>query len=125
MTKFNIPSDCDNSPKKAFLKDFNIAFMTGDVDTILKSVSTDIEWEMVGDKVISGLEDFKSTIMEMADFRAEVFTIHQIITHGKDAALTGEFVDSDNTYSFCDVYELVSAGKNSIRKIRSYLIKLK
>lgn len=35
MTKINIPFDCGNSPKREFIKQFNIAFAKGNADFII------------------------------------------------------------------------------------------
>ena len=56
MTEILIKPDCGNAPRKKLLEDFNIAFATGDADFIIQNVSTDIQWTIFGDKVITGKE---------------------------------------------------------------------
>jgi len=124
MTRINIKPDCGNSPKKAFLRDWNIAFAEGNLELLKNSVSEDIEWNIYGDQKIVGKEAFAKAIHEMANYKADAMTIHHIITHGKEAAVNGEMVmqDSGKTYAFCDVYEFRSAGSTEIRRMHSYVL---
>lgn len=62
MTKITVIPDCGNAPKKEFLKDFNIAFATGEADFIIQHVSDNIVWSIYGDKDIIGKEDRKSVV---------------------------------------------------------------
>ena len=125
MTKINVIPDCGNAPRKTFLRDFNIAFATGDADFIVEHVSDHITWEMVGDKTISGKEALSQAIHEMKDYTADESHILHMITHGKSAVLTGVIKMDGKTYDFCDVYEFVSAGKNILKHLKSYEIKTK
>ncbi|MCV9385449.1 nuclear transport factor 2 family protein [Reichenbachiella ulvae] len=119
--KINCQPNCGNSPKMAFLRDFNLAFARGDVDFILDNVSEDIHWEVIGEGVIEGKEAFGKSIKEMAAFVPEEITIYQIVSHGKQGGLNGELIFPDGKLiAFCDMYEFVSAGKNLIRKMYSY-----
>lgn len=122
MTKITVTPDCGNSPRKGFLKDFNIAFATGDVDFIVAHASDDIHWEIYGDKSIHGKEQFSKEINLMRNYVADEVVIHTIITHGKEASLNGEMKMGDKTYAFCDVYRFASAGSSIIKEMHSYVI---
>ncbi|PWJ58052.1 SnoaL-like protein [Dyadobacter jejuensis] len=122
MTKITVTPDCGNAPKKVFLKDFNIAFATGDADFIIDHVSDDICWEIYGDKTIQGKEQFAKEINLMKSYVADEVVIHTIITHGKEASLNGEMKMGDKTYVFCDVYRFASAGSSIIKEMHSYVI---
>lgn len=50
------PQDCDNAPKRRIIRDLNIAFAKGDVKALSEQFHKDIEWEMIGDKTISGYD---------------------------------------------------------------------
>jgi hypothetical protein len=123
MTKITITPDCGNSPRKGFLKDFNIAFATGDVDFIIEHVSDDIHWEIYGDQSIQGMEQFFKKINAMKSNVADEVVIHTIITHGKEASLNGKMKIGDKTYAFCDVYRFVSAGSSIVKELYSYVIR--
>tara|TARA_R110002124_G_scaffold274893_3_gene444974 strand:- start:1698 stop:2078 length:381 start_codon:yes stop_codon:yes gene_type:complete len=125
MTKITVIPDCGNAPKKRFLKDFNVAFATGDAGFIIEHVSEDIRWEVYGDKSIQGKGQFSKEINLMASSVADEIAIHSIITHGKEASLQGEMKMGEKTYAFCDVYRFTSAGSFMIKEMFSYVIEIK
>ncbi len=121
--KINILPDCGNSPKKTFIKEFNIAFAKANVEFILKHISNDVVWNIYGNQSIKGKEDFAKLINKMANHTPIEMSIHQMITHGKEASVNGEIIMKDNKkYAFCDVYEFTSAGKTIIKTLHSYVI---
>lgn len=120
--KINISPDCGNSPKREFIKEFNLAFFLGKTDFIIEHVSDDITWEIFGDKTINGKADFEKEIQTMGGCPADELSVHQIITHGKEAASRGEFTMGEKTYAFSDFYVFKSAGSKSITKLYSYII---
>lgn len=124
MTKITYYPGCGNSPKCEFLKRFNVAFATADIPTLLHSVTEDIHWDITGDKIIDGKADFEKSVTEMADYIADEVTLFNIITHGATAAANGEMIMGGSRYAFCDVYEFASAGKQLIKKMTSYVMKV-
>ncbi len=125
MVKINIEADCGNSPKKEFLKDFNIAFAEGNLSFISENITDDVIWVMVGDKRIEGKDAFMNELEQMKDSKVTELTVDKIITHGKEGSANGEIVMSDgNTYAFSDVYEFKSAKGNSLKSITSFVIKV-
>ena len=122
MTKITVTPDCGNAPRKEFLKDFNIAFATGDADFIIQHVSDTIEWNIYGDKHIIGKENFIKEINSMKDYTADEVVIHSIITHGREAALNGEMKMGDKTYAFCDVYRFTNTTSDMITRMDSYVL---
>lgn len=122
MTKINIPIDCDNSPKRKFIKEFNIAFAKGNANFIIDHVSEDIVWIIHGDKTIVGREDFTKEIHQMKNEVADELTLKSIITHGKEASANGEIKINSNSYMFCDVYGFKGATGKIIKTMESYVI---
>jgi len=122
MTKINIPIDCNNSPKKKFIKEFNIAFAKGDADFIIAHVSEDIIWHIHGDKKIEGKEKFIKEIHQMKNEIADQLILKSIITHGKHASASGEIKMKGQSYMFCDVYDFKSATGTIIKSMESYVI---
>lgn len=125
MTKISVIPDCGNAPRKEFLKDFNIAFATGKADFIVDHASNEIEWNIYGDKHISGKEAFITEINIMKAYTADELTIHSIITHGREAALNGEMKMGDKIYAFCDVYRFTNTTSDLIKQMDSYVIEIK
>lgn len=124
MTKINIPFDCGNSPKREFIKQFNIAFAKGNEAFIIDHVSDDIIWTMHGDKKIEGKEAFSNEILKMKENVADKMTLHSIITHGKEGSANGEIMMDSKTYAFCDVYHFTNTTSKIIKKIDSYVISI-
>ncbi len=116
-------ADCENSPKKKFLKEFIIAFATNDFLYVSENTSKDLYWDIVNNTLIKGHEEVKKVLASTSRIsEIEIFTI---ITHGKTASINGTVrFGEDSVYSFCNVYTFVSAGKNTIKEITSYVIKM-
>ncbi|MEM8968782.1 MAG: nuclear transport factor 2 family protein [Bacteroidota bacterium] len=123
MTKITVQPDCGNAPRKEFLKNFNVAFATGDTDFIVEHVSDDILWTIHGDKHIHGKKAFTREVNIMKEYTADGLIIHTIITHGREAALNGEMKMGDTTYTFCDVYRFTDTKNIIIKELNSYVIK--
>lgn len=125
--KVNCKEDCGNAPLKEKLRDFNIAFGKGDTPAIVSQLTDNIEWEMVGDKLITGKEAVAAELEKMKAYTATELTIDHIITHGRAASCNGSFVmENGEKYAFCDVYEFDKSGKTArIRRMISFVIKLK
>ncbi len=124
MTKISVSPDCKSAPKKAFIKDFNIAYATGDANFIIDHVSDDIVWNLHGGKNIKGKKEFSKEVNIMKDYTTDEVVIHSIITHGTEGAANGEMKMGDSTYVFCDVYRFTGAGSNIIKQMDSYVIKI-
>lgn len=126
MIRINVKDDCGNAPKKAVLRDFNIAFAKGDTEFLIDNVTDDVEWLRVGDRRIRGIEEFSEAVRRMANELPSALTIETIITHGTDCAVDGvlEFPGGE-TYAFCDVYRFNNFSKKAkIKRITSYVVQI-
>ncbi|HSF54409.1 MAG TPA: nuclear transport factor 2 family protein, partial [Algoriphagus sp.] len=103
--KLNLPSDCGNSPKKKLIAELTALFAEYAITQAMEFMAEDMVWTLVGDHPIYGKENFAAALQEMSHTKATELTIHQIITHGKEAAVSGEMVmDDGKTYGFSDFY---------------------
>lgn len=117
------PADCENAPKKKFLKDLIIAFATKDFLFVSQYTSEDIYWNIINDILIQGHEEVVKAL-EISSRISEI-EILNIITHGKAASVNGTVKFEDNNISsFCNVYTFVSAGKNTVKEIISYVVRM-
>ena len=124
--KLNLPPDCGNSPKKKLVADLTAYFASYTIPQIREFIAEDVVWTLVGDNPIQGKTNFIAALQKMSDIEATELSIHQIITHGKEAAVSGEMVMEDGkTYGFSDFYTFNSAGSKMVKSIRSYVILLK
>ncbi|WP_079478637.1 hypothetical protein [Halobacillus salinus] len=116
------PSDCNNAPKKEFIKDALVAFATSDVDFLKTATKENVRWEIVGtDSLQSQSELIDHVTQHPMDINE--LTIDSIITHGKTGAAKGTYQTTEgDLYHFCHFYHFVSAGKKVIQEITSYVI---
>jgi hypothetical protein len=116
--------DCGNSPKKILLKEFIIAFAKNDIDFITEIITDNVYWNIIGDKIIQGKDNFVVTLKQMKNCTITQIHIKNIITHGSTGAVNGTLLFEDKkSYAFCDVYNFTSADKDSkIKEITSYVI---
>ena len=126
MTRVIVSEDCGNSPKNIFLEKLTVAFAKCDSKFILSSVTDDIRWNIVGDKLIQGKDSITKALEQMKNDKAVELTIHHIATHGKAGAVNGTTkFKNGNTRAFCDVYEFNGVKGTSIKEITSYVIDIK
>ena len=125
MTKLTVTPDCGNAPKKAFLRDFNVAFARADIPTLLASVTDDFHWETVGEKRIAGKAAFAAALEEMKQHTAAELVIDKIITHGREAAVSGTIVMGDGKhFTFAEIYTFRGAKGDSIAALTSYVVEI-
>ena len=121
MATIHLKTDCGNSPKRAWLKAFNVAFAEGQVDYLLDCVTDDVVWEIIGDKTLQGKAAYAQTLTDMQDYPIAAYRIDHIITHGKEGAVNGQVTLANGTLvAFCDIYEFANAKGTQLRRIVSY-----
>jgi hypothetical protein len=125
MTKVIVGEDCGNSPKNTFLQELTIAFAKGDAKFILGRVTEDVRWNIVGDRLIHGKDDFAKALEQRKNNKAVELTIHHITTHGKTGAADGTTkLKNGKILAFCDVYEFGDTKGSSVKEITSYVIEI-
>ncbi|MCB0860806.1 MAG: nuclear transport factor 2 family protein [Solirubrobacterales bacterium] len=125
-TEIVMPEIGNNSPRQAWLRDFNIAFIEGEIDRTLGFVAEDITWELVGEGTIEGREGMRAWLQSMAGKTARKVEFHHFITHGRTAAVNGSYeMESGSKFEFCDIYEFTSAASDSpIVNYTSYVVRI-
>lgn len=125
MVKISISEDLGNSPRKIFLRDFNIAFLEGDSAFVDGHIDNDISWHIVGNKRIQGRTDFMREFDQMKNNDAIELVIDTILTHGKGGTVNGEITMKNGMrYSFCDIYQFSSARSTRLKSIISYVMEM-
>jgi hypothetical protein len=121
--KITIKPDCGNAPKKEFIKELNIAFARNDIPYLLESVTEEIVWKMVGDKIIVGKDKFEIALTEMENAKSSELVLNRILTHGKEGAASGVIkMEDGKTYEFADFYEFSGTKGTKIKSIISYIV---
>ena len=125
MTEIVVPEDCGNAPRKAWLRDFNVAFIEGDIEKTLGFVAEDVTWELVGEGTIEGREGMRAWLQSTAGKQARRVEFEHFITHGRTAAINGSYeMESGSSFRFCDIYEFTNAKSDSpISNYTSYVIR--
>jgi len=123
MTKIIVSADCGNSPKNVFIEKLTAAFAKRDAKFILGNVTDDIRWNIVGDTLIEGKDNFAAILGQMKNEKVLELTIRHIATHGKAGAVDGTVILEDGKIrAFCDVYEFSGAKGTAVKEITSYVI---
>jgi hypothetical protein len=80
MTKVIIGEDCGNSPKNIFVQELTIAFAKADSRLLLKNVTEDVRWDILGDQVIQGKDRLAEALEERkSDPAAELTILHMAL----------------------------------------------
>lgn len=125
ITRIIASEECGNSPKNLFLKKLTIAFARGETEFILNSVSESILWNIIGEKLIQGKDDFSRAVQQITGNKVIELTIHHVVTHGKAGAVNGMLkLENGTTRAFCDIYEFSGAKGTKVNKITSYSINI-
>jgi len=125
MAKITLKTDCGNSPKMEFLKDFNVAFANSDVDYLASAVSDTIVWNIIGDKTIAGKENFKKELVTMQSIKVAEMELNHLLSDGKEGAASGVMtMENGVAYAFSDVYEFTGVGGTQLQSITSFVIEI-
>jgi hypothetical protein len=126
MTKINIKTDCGNAPKREFLKDFRIAMAEANEIFLLNSVTDDIVWSIVGDRVVTGKKSYAVALNKILKTNVEELTLFQILSHGKEGAVNGAIkTKNGDVLEFSEFYTFKGAKGDKIKSITTYLVKTK
>ena len=111
--------------KEQFLQRFNEAFANNDIEFILQNVTSDIEWNIKGEKLIVGTESFLKSLREMQSDTPLALTVENIFSHGNTAAVNGQMRATDGRiWAFCDIYTLSVFKNPKVKTITSYVVEL-
>ena len=125
MTKITVAADCGNSPKKTFLRDWQVACAEGNAAYITEHISDDITLQSVGEAKVEGKQAVLEAINAMMNEPIAELVIHTIITHGREGAVNGEIhCENGEVMAFCNVYMFKSARGNALKAITSYVVQV-
>lgn len=116
--------NCKNSPKRELLRDLSILVVKQQLEEPLDWLEEDVEWEIIGDESIHGLEAVEEKLKSFLETPIQEFHIDKIITHGNTAALNGKIIhENQSTIAFCHIYLFKGHRKTAkIKEITSYVI---
>jgi hypothetical protein len=124
MTRISISKDCGNSPKNLFLQKMTLAFAKSDQKFLQASLTEDIYWNVLGEKITQGRENLLEKL-HWFDDELEELTVQHALTHGKVGAVDGKVkLNTGKNYAFCDVYEFTDTKGTRVKVIVSYRIEM-
>jgi hypothetical protein len=125
MVNVQVGPDCGNAPKKRVLRDFSIAFARHDKSAVLAAVVDDVEWRIIGDRDVTGIEAFGDALDDAWSATVHRLSVETILTHGAQGSVSGSLLlAGSKTLHFCDVYTFTSHSKSAkIARITSYWLR--
>lgn len=125
MLKITVNVDCAGSPKKAVLRDLNIAYARADVDAILAHFSDDIRWHIVGAFEMRGIKQARQVLLQMQDRNAAELIIDAIIIEGSQGVISGVITPQQGSaVAFCDICQFAGAGSLKIASMNSFAVEV-
>ena len=113
---------------RGFIQSLIEAFDKNDVDLILSHLADDIEWNIVGEQVLSGKKHIADFFNAHPDMKMLSSTKDHFVVAGNTVAVDGEVQCEDggtgaiHDMFYCDIYDLENGR---VRKMTSYCINKK
>ena len=113
--------------KEEFLRKFINSYVTGDENFFMQHLTDDICWEIVGEKLIGGKDEFKQVVDEIQEMPAMEIEVENIILN-EDFGIVEGVVGSRNRlgqkkkFGFCDIYKFAAGEEFKVCQITSYVI---
>lgn len=121
MTGFIGLKDCGNAPRKLLLQDFYKAIYRGETQYLTDFLHEQFAWEFSGGTIQKDKNAALEYLNQYYTARMRQLTITNMITHGKEAAVSGTVLtESGLEYHFCDIFTFTSAGSSTIKHISSF-----
>ena len=116
--------------REKLLEKLNEAFAKCDIDFLANSVTEDITWNIVGEKIISGKKDFEKALDRMRHGGPTEIKVNEIIISEDRSVVEGivEFYvepGKKKKYAFCDVYIFSKKEKTKFKELRTYVALIK
>lgn len=124
MTKIVRSKDCGNSPKNPLVENLAVALSTGDHRMVSELVTDDVQWSIVGGKVLRGREAVLQALSKVACVPIATLTVLHVVTHGRSGAVNGKVQHSAGGVGFCDVFEFSTPKGTNVSRITSYRLKV-
>lgn len=122
--KINIEENCNNAPKKQFVKDFLVAVATEKMNEVAGMLADSASMEIVGAETASGKDSVLERLLPGGDGQgASELIVSNILSHGNKCAADGVLRFGSREVAFCNVYTFTSHSKDAkIKDIVSYQI---
>lgn len=125
MTKITINhKDCGNAPRMEVIKEFLIALVQNDSNTVLNWLDDEIIWDNIGGDRLEGKKQASIALANLFSQSPSELYLDKIIAHGNMAAAQGTIIFEDGKVnSFADIYKFAGHSKTArIKEISPYII---
>lgn len=114
--------DCGNAPRKEILRDLALALAVPDADAVASLVRDDVTWTVAGGAQRTGVDAVRAWVA--ARPASASVTYESLITHGRDASVSGHTVDGGGRVEhFCHMVRFAGTAKTAPAvAVTSYLI---
>ncbi len=115
------------NPTEKFLRDVNKAFSEANSEFLLKHITDDFCWIIVGEKTVGGKIEFSEALEEMQGMPPMNIDIQNVVLADGSAVVEGVVVgrnrnDQKKYFGFCDIYRLSGDEDLKIKQMTSYVI---
>lgn len=110
-----------------FLRKINQAFVDGDKKFLMESVTSDFCWNIVGEKLIGGKNEYSDALDNMQKMPPMTIKVGKVVISENTGVVVGlvtgrNRLGQKKQFSFCDIYELEENPDLKIRQMTSYVI---
>lgn len=123
MVDIDVKVDCGNAPNKEMLKQIMVEGVQGNIDFVIDHLDAEVTVDQVGRSQMQGKAQVKQALGKIDHASFQRLTLHNIVTHGRDAALNGTITTKDGTqYNFSFFVTLKLGKAKSITDIIVYIL---
>lgn len=122
--KIKVSTDCGNSPKNLFLRDFCLGFAHRDADFVMNRVSDDFVLTLVGDRELRGRQALAGELEFLPLNQVSEVEILHVLSHGKSGAVDGKVtLTNGGQLAFSGIVDFSSIKGDRISRITLYVIR--
>ncbi len=113
-----------SAKNKEIVTKVDAAFGKGDIEGFLSFCAEDLEWTMVGEKIVKGKAAIRNWLASM-NTEPPKFTASKVIAEGDFVAAHGDMTMKDKDgklipFSYCDIYRFQN---DKIVELRSFVVR--
>lgn len=113
-----------SAKNKEIVGKVDAAFSKGDIEGFLSFCADELEWTMVGEKVVKGKDPIRKWLASM-NAEPPKFTVNKVIAEGDYVMAHGDMTMKDKDgkvtpFSYCDIYRF---RNDKIVELRSFVVK--
>lgn len=106
--------NCDNAPKRRYIRNFIIAWLMGSQKKIIENAILELQSTLVGKESFSNTDQLVEEV-DKRKWNISSLKIHQILSHGKEGAASGRIALSNGKFiNFAAFFRFESHRKEAL-----------